>query len=152
MTKITRNSIVTLHHQLGFTDDTVLEDTFGEDPQTFRLGMGEMAEGLELSLVDLEPGDEQTLDISPELAFGFPDSDAIHSLDRADFNPDKELQIGLIIEFSTPNGETLPGTILEFDEAKVKVDFNHPFAGQTVRYRVKIIDVEAPVLEPDSIN
>jgi FKBP-type peptidyl-prolyl cis-trans isomerase SlpA len=147
MKKITPNSIVTLHHQLGFTDGSLLEDTFEQEPMTFRLGTGELAEGLELSLMDLTEGEEQTLDIGPDLAFGFPDEALIHSLQRDEFAEDFELETGLIIEFSTPSGETLPGTILDFDEQQVKVDFNHPLAGHVVRYRVKIVDIENQVAE-----
>jgi FKBP-type peptidyl-prolyl cis-trans isomerase SlpA len=147
MKKITLNSIVTLHHQIGYTDGSLLEDTFEQEPMTFRLGTGELAEGLELALVDLAEGDEQTLDIGPDLAFGYPDKGMIHQLQRNEFAEDFELEPGLIIEFSTPNGETLPGTILEFDDETVKVDFNHPLAGHTVRYRVKIVQIENPEVE-----
>ncbi|MCP4077260.1 MAG: peptidylprolyl isomerase [Gammaproteobacteria bacterium] len=146
------NSIVTLHHKLGLTDGSVLEDTFDGEPLTYHLGSGELAEGLELSLIDLEEGDEQTLDIGPDLAFGFPVDDMIHSLPRNEFNPDLELQPGLIIEFSTPTGETVPGTILEFDDASVKVDFNHPLAGQTIRYSVKIVAIEDSDEIPPLLN
>lgn len=144
MTRIKRNSIVTMHHRLGLTDGTVLEDSFEQEPVTFHLGTGELAEGLELALLDLQEGDEQTLDIGPDLAFGYADETSVHSIKRSEFAADCELQPGLILEFSMPNGESLPGTILEFDHNMVKVDFNHPLAGQTVRFAVKIIKVEDP--------
>lgn len=142
MSKITRTSLVTLHHRIGFTDGTVLEDTFDDEPLSFRLGCGEIANGLELGLLGLQEGDEQTLDIGPDLAFGFPDDNLVQSLQRSEFDPTKPLEQGLIIEFSMPSGETLPGTILEFDDEAVKVDFNHPFAGHTVRYTVRVVRVD----------
>jgi len=140
--KINRLSKVTLHHQLGLTDGTVLEDTFEEDPMVVQLGSGELAEGLELALVELVAGDEQTIDINPDLAFGFIDETLFVDMDRAEFSAEIELQEGLIIEFSTPNEDFVPGTIMSFDESIVKVDLNHPLAGQTVRYKVKIVAVE----------
>jgi FKBP-type peptidyl-prolyl cis-trans isomerase SlpA len=142
MNQINPNSIVTLFHRLGLTDDSVLEDTFDDAPLTIRLGKGEMAEGLELSLIGLKPGDEQTIDIGPDLAFGFVDETLFRSLPRLDFDETLTLEQGLIIEFSTDDGNTLPGTILEFDEVEVRIDLNHPLAGQTIRYRVKIVDVQ----------
>ena len=150
--KISLNSIVTLHHRLGLTDGSVLEDSFEDEPLTIRLGCGELAEGLELALIGLSQDDEQTIDIGPDLAFGFPEEGMIHTLDRSEFDPQHELQEGLIIEFSTPTGDTLPGTILEFDDSSVKVDFNHPLAGLTVRYTVKIIHVDDSDDSPDLIN
>ena len=141
MSEINPTSLVTLHYRLGLTDDTILEDTFDEEPMTVKLGDSEMARGLELSLLGLKPDDVQTVDIGPELAFGYPDETLFRSLPRSDFDPDVELEPGLIIEFSTDDGNTLPGTILEFNDIEVKIDLNHPLAGQTVRYSVKIIEV-----------
>jgi len=144
MSKVERNSIVTLHHQLGYTDGYLLEDSFGSEPMTLHLGRGELAEGLELALLGLEVGADQTLDITPDLAFGFADDNLVKELPRSDFADDFDPSEGLIIEFSTPTGETLPGTIVDFDQQRVKVDFNHPLAGHTVRYRVHIVEVENP--------
>lgn len=152
MNKINRNSLVTLHHKIGLTDGYLLEDTFDEEPITFQMGTGELAEGLEFAIMGLQEGDEQTLDIGPDLAFGFPDDEAIQAIERSEFDADLELDIGLILEFSTPSGETLPGTILEFDDKTVKVDFNHPLAGQTVRYSVKIIEIENPEQNAEVLN
>jgi FKBP-type peptidyl-prolyl cis-trans isomerase SlpA len=142
MNQINPNSLVTLFHRLGLTDDSILEDTFGDEPLTMRLGQGEMAEGLELSLVGLKPGDEQTIDIGPDLAFGFIDETLFRALPRADFDDSLTLEQGLIIEFTADDGNTLPGTILEFDDVEVRIDLNHPLAGQTIRYRVEIVAVD----------
>lgn len=142
MSIIERNSRVTLYYRLGLTDDQILEDNFEDEPMTIQLGQGDMAEGLELALIGLTEGDEQTVDIAPDLAFGHIDETLFRALARAEFDPDLELERGLIIEFSTEEGETLPGTILDFNDIEVRVDLNHPLAGQTVRYSVKIVTVE----------
>ncbi len=142
MSQIERNSRVTLHYRLGLTDDSVLEDNFDDDPMTVELGCGEMAEGLELALLGLREGEEQTIDIGPDLAFGYVDETLFRAIPRAEFDPELELEPGLIIEFATEEGETLPGTILDFDANEVKVDLNHPLAGQTVRYSVRIVSID----------
>lgn len=142
MSQIERNSLVTLHYRLGLTNGDVLEDNFDEQPMTVRLGCGEMAEGLELALIGLGEGQEETIDIGPELAFGFIDETLFRSIPRVEFDPDIELEAGLIIEFATEDDKTLPGTILDFDEVEVRVDLNHPLAGRTVRYSVHIVSVD----------
>ena len=144
MIRIERNSTVTLFYRLGLTNDEVLEDIFDDEPVTIELGQGEMAEGLELALLGLKEGDEQTIDIGPELAFGFPDETLYRAIPRSEFDPSFELEQGLIIEFATDEGETLPGTVMDFDDNLVHVDLNHPLAGHDVRYTVKILSVENP--------
>ena len=85
MSMIERNSRVTLHYRLGLTDDQILEDNFDDEPMTIELGRDEMAEGLELALIGLCAGDEQTIDIGPDLAFGYIDETLFRALPRADF-------------------------------------------------------------------
>jgi len=152
MSQIERNSHVTLFYRLGLTDDQVLEDNFDDEPMEVQLGCGEMAEGLELALIGLREGDEQTIDIGPDLAFGYIDETLFRSIPRAEFDPEIELERGLIIEFATEEGETLPGTILDFDDVEVRVDLNHPLAGQTVRYSVKIVAVDNDSSESKTLH
>ena len=142
MSQIQRNSLVTLYYRLGLPNGDVLEDNFDDEPMTVQLGQGEMAEGLELALIGLREGQEDTVDIGPELAFGYIDDKLVRSIPRVEFDPEIALEPGLIIEFSTDSGDSLPGTILEFDEQQVRVDLNHPLAGQTVRYSVRIVSID----------
>lgn len=152
MSAIERNSRVTFHYRLGLTTDEILEDNFDEEPMTIELGRGEMAEGLELALIGLQEGDEQTIDIGPDLAFGYSDDTLMRVIPRAEFDPQFDLELGLIIEFSTENGDTLPGTIVSFDEQQVTVDLNHPLAGQTIRYSVKIVSVDNSPNESETLH
>ena len=152
MSAVERNSRIRLHYQLGSVGGDILEDNFDEEPMTVNLGRGEMAEGLELALIGLREGEEQTIDIGPDLAFGYSDDTLIRVLPRAEFDPQFDLDPGLIIEFSTDHGETLPGTIVDFDDLCVTVDMNHPLAGQTVRYRVRIVAIESSATEPGKLH
>ena len=152
MSMIERNSRVTFHYCLRLSDDQLLEDNFDDEPMTVTLGKGEMAEGLELALIGLNEGDEQTIDIGPDLAFGFVDETLFRALARAEFDPQLELEPGLIIEFANEDGNTLPGTIISFDDARVQIDLNHPLAGQTVRYSVKIVAVDNDTTEPKTLH
>jgi FKBP-type peptidyl-prolyl cis-trans isomerase SlpA len=149
---IERTSKVTLFYRLGLTDDQVLEDNFDDEPMTVLLGQGEMAEGLELALIGLRAGDEQTIDIGPDLAFGYVDETLFRALPRSDFDPAMDLEAGLIIEFVNEDGDSLPGTIIDFDDDEVQVDLNHPLAGQTVRYSVKIVAVDNAATEPTTLH
>jgi len=134
-------STVTLHLSLTLQDGTVAESTFDDEPLTFTMGQGVLAEGLELGLYGLRPGDTQRLELDPEQAFGLRDPGNVHQLPRADFAAEMALEPGLIIGFTTPGGEELSGTIIAFDDATVEMDFNHPLAGLVVVFYVEIIDV-----------
>jgi FKBP-type peptidyl-prolyl cis-trans isomerase SlpA len=134
-------STVTLHLSLTLEDGTVAESTFGEAPLTFTMGDGALVQGLELALYGLRPGDTQRLELYPEQAFGLRDPAKIHRLPRAQFSPDMALEPGLIIGFTTAEGEEIPGAVLSVTDDEVEVDFNHPMAGHTMVFEVEILDV-----------
>ena len=133
-----------MHFSLSFTDGTEAFSTFGNEPAALVMGDGSLTEGMELSLYGLGAGDEQSLTLSPDQAFGMRDSEKIHSMPREDFGPELELKPGIIIAFDTPSGEELAGTVTGFDDQTVQVDFNHPLAGHEVVFNVEILEVGEP--------
>ncbi len=139
---VERGSRVTLRYTLSLEDGTVVETTEGFEPLTFTIGDGTLIPGLEAVVRGLHAGDKQCLQIDPREGFGFPDVGNIHFLPRERFPGDMEPEPGLIVGFETPNGEEVPGTVLEVDEAQVRVDFNHPLAGRTITFDVEVVAVE----------
>jgi FKBP-type peptidyl-prolyl cis-trans isomerase SlpA len=136
-------STVIMHFSLTLEDGTVAESSFGDEPLTFVLGDGTLARGLELALYGMGPGERQTLVLMPEQAFGVRDKANIHFLPREDFPPDIAPKPGLVIRFTSPDGEELAGMVLEVVGGQVRVDFNHPLAGHAITYEVEILEVEA---------
>lgn len=135
---------VSMHFTLSLADGTVADSSVGHDPISFILGDGSMIHGLEMALYGLKAGDQQCLSIEPRDAFGFPDPDNIHDMPREEFPADVDLKPGLIMSFSTPSGEEIPGAIMEVNEAMVKVDFNHPLAGHEIIFEVEILEIRPP--------
>jgi FKBP-type peptidyl-prolyl cis-trans isomerase SlpA len=139
-----------MHFSLALVDGTEAASTFGDEPTTLVMGEGSLSEGLELALYGLVAGDEQTLTLEPDQAFGPRDENKIHPMPRTNFSPDMELEEGLIIGFTTPDGHELAGIVLEIMEDEVVIDFNHPLAGNEVVFRVEILAVETPQIKLDS--
>ena len=140
--RIAPGSRITLHLSLSLADGTEVLSTFDDDPETLTLGDGTLVQGLELALYGLRAGDEQTLTLSPEQAFGLRDPANVHPMARADFPPEVTPEPGAVIGFTTPSGEEVGGTVLELDDQQAVVDFNHPLAGHEVIFRVHILSVE----------
>jgi FKBP-type peptidyl-prolyl cis-trans isomerase SlpA len=134
-------STVTLHLTLTLADGTVAESSLGGEPHTFTMGDGSMLHGLELALYGLRPGESQRLVLHPEQGFGRRDPAKVHYLPRADFAGDIALEPGLILAFTTAEGDEIAGTVLSFTDETVEVDFNHPLAGHALTFEVEIIDV-----------
>ncbi len=134
-------SEVVMHFSLSLKDGTVADGSIDDEPLKFKMGDGTLIEGLEMVLYGLKTGDKQTLEIEPRDAFGFPDDENIHEMQRDEFTEELDIKEGVIISFSTPSGDEIPGTIIDVGEKIVKVDFNHPLAGHTIQFFVEILEI-----------
>lgn len=133
-----------INYTLALEDGTVVESTQGTDPLRFSLGDGTLIEGLEAVLIGMKEGERQCLQLDPREAFGFPDETNVHMLTRDKFPDDIPLEKDLIIGFTTPSGEEIPGRIMDMpDDVLVVVDFNHPLAGHSVTFDVEVIAIGA---------
>ena len=141
-------STITLDFRLSLTDGTEAFDT-GDDPLTCTLGDGTLLPGLELALYGLRAGEEQTLTLTPEQAWGERQQELIKEMPRSDFPTDNELEAGQILAFSLPDGEETMGTVLAVEDDKVLVDFNHPLSGREVVFYAKMLEVDNSALPTD---
>ena len=132
---------VRMHFALSLTDGTLAYSSFDEEPLELDWGDGTLRPGLELAVLGLNGGDEQTLTLLPEQAYGLHDEALVHDMPRGDFPDLVAPKVGQIIAFHSPSGEDIAGTILAVDDDTVRVDFNHPLAGREVVFRVKILSV-----------
>ena len=137
---IGEHSRVTLHFALKLDDGSEIDSNFEGDPATFMVGDGNLLPGFEQSLFGLQAGDEAEIEIPPEAGFGQRNPSNVQKVKKGHFSPDMELEEGLVVSFDNGDGE-LPGVIRAVGEDDVEVDFNHPLAGQTVFFHVKILEV-----------
>ena len=131
---------VTMHFAIKLTDGQIVDSNFEVAPVEFEVGDGNIPEGFEAALSGLKVGDHLDLTIDPERGFGQHNPSNIQTMKRSDFK-DMELEPGLVISFQEPGGE-LPGVIVEFDDERVEVDFNHPLAGKTILFEVQILNIQ----------
>lgn len=141
MSEIVPGSRVIMHFSLTLEDGTVAEDSFNREPLEFIMGDGSLIEGLEITLYGLKAGDEQTVTLAPDQAFGLHDPENIHEMPLSDFSTDKQPEENQIIAFTTPAGDEVAGTIKKISTDTALVDFNHPLAGHDLLYKVQIVEV-----------
>ena len=143
MTTIAQDSAVTLHFTIKMKDGSVADSTHNMGkPAKLVIGDGSLSENFEQCLLGLSTGDSKAIGLKAQDAFGMPNPDNIHHMDRTKFIGDAEVEVGTIMAFSGPDGMEMPGIITEILGDSVTVDFNHPLAGQDVTFEVEILSVE----------
>lgn len=141
--RITDGSTVELHFEVSLPNHVVIDSTFGrERPVTLRVGDESLLAGFEQVLINLKAGDIRTAHLPPEQAFGEWRHENVQSFPRAKFSlSEPNPVVGMMMEFADKGQNTLAGVIYEVTDDEVKVDFNHPLAGQEVLFKVQIFKV-----------
>ena len=136
---ISANSLVTLHYRISALSGLPFVSTFESgQPATLKLGVGEMMPVMENCLLGLALGTQKSFELVEP--FGPYREELIEEVARVHMGPEA-IEPMSIMEFSAPDGSRYPGLVREIDEQRAKVDFNHPLAGQTVRFEVQIVGV-----------
>ncbi|WP_200345051.1 FKBP-type peptidyl-prolyl cis-trans isomerase [Halochromatium glycolicum] len=132
---------VRLHLAIHLEDGTEALSSLDGEPLEFRVGDGTLAPGLESLLDGLCAGADEQFLADGSALFGEHDPSRIQRIARSDLPPDFAPEEGLVIQFETPGGQELPGTILGSDSDGVEVDFNHPLARRGLHIRAQVLDV-----------
>ncbi|MEP1743656.1 MAG: FKBP-type peptidyl-prolyl cis-trans isomerase [Kangiellaceae bacterium] len=111
-------------------------------PSWLVMGDGSFSPAFENELFEKQAGDNLTFELEAEDAFGKANPDLIQFMDISQFPNDLELKEGAIIAFDQPSGGQLPGLIRQVQGSSVKVDFNHPLAGEKVVFEIEIKQVK----------
>jgi len=133
------NSVVGIEYTLTEAGkDEVLDTNKGAAPLEFVMGKGQIIPGLEKGLVGMQEGESADILVKAEEAYGLRDEEAIQELPREQFEG-IDLQKGMQLYGQGQNGETIQVTVVDFDDEKVKVDFNHPLAGKDLMFNVRVV-------------
>ncbi len=111
-------------------------------PSWLVMGDGSFSPAFEKELLEKEAGDNLVFELEAEDAFGKANPDLVQFMDISQFPNDLELKEGAIIAFDQPSGGQLPGLIRQVQGSSVKVDFNHPLAGEKVVFEIEIKQVQ----------
>lgn len=147
--QVQAGSFLTLHYRLAGPDGENIVNTFGGKPATMSLGGGELSAPVEQHLLGLREGEQKTFHLAPGEAFGERNPELVQrvalSLLAQWGDPDQTYQEGDVIQFPTPEGtvgqSTFTGMVREVGDGWLRVDFNHPLAGQAVTFEVHVIGV-----------
>ncbi len=146
--KIGKNKMVSLTYDLHYdnAEGELIEQATIEKPLSFIFGAGLMLPKFEASLENLEAGHPFEISLQDVDAYGELDENAIVDLPKHIFFIDGEfddeiVQIGNTVPMMSTSGQRLNGLVLEITDDTVKMDFNHPLAGEDLFFKGEIVEV-----------
>ena len=138
MTTPNTGDTVSIDYVLRRGDGEVIGDTANLGPQDVTLGSGQIFPQLEEALTDMQVGDEGTVAIASDDAFGPRREELVIDIPRANLPADPAPQPGMALQAQQPDGSQMTLHILEVGEQSVKADGNHPLAGENLSFDVTL--------------
>ena len=143
---IEKDRVVTIDYELKGADGEVLDSSRGSEPLVYIQGAENIISGLERRLAGKKAGDELACVIPAAEAYGERDDKLVFEVSRSDFGDNAEVEAGMQFYAQGPSGAQLV-TVLALEGDKVKLDANHPLAGEELHFDVKVVDVREATAE-----
>jgi FKBP-type peptidyl-prolyl cis-trans isomerase SlyD len=139
--KIVDDSYVAMEYELRLDDDNVIDSSDGHGPLGFIQGRGQIIPGLEQALYGMGAGEEKQVVVAPANGYGEFNADLFETLPRNAFDPSVELEEGMGFRMRTEDGQVVIAYVDSVSDDEVVVNLNHPLAGETLHFDVKIVEV-----------
>jgi len=131
--------VVTLHYTLSLQEGEIFETSEGDEPLSYLHGSGQVIPGLERALEGKRAGDTGTFVVAPEDGYGLHDPERVFKEKRQRFGFD--VAEGQVLEAHLEDGTRLPFQVVAVDENEVTLDGNHPLAGKTLHFAIRVLEV-----------
>lgn len=136
----TKDKVVRIDYTLKDDEGTVLDSSEGREPVSYLHGAQNIVPGLETALEGQAAGDSLTVSVPPEQAYGQRDPNRVAEVPKANFPPEANIEVGAQFQAETAAGPQVV-TVVKVTDEEVTVDANHPLAGKTLHFDVKVVDV-----------
>jgi peptidylprolyl isomerase len=139
MAQVKNGDFVQLHYTGSLEDGTVFDTSLDREPLEFQVGAGGIIAGFNDAVIDMEVNGEKEVTLTPDQAYGEPRDDLKRDF-PATMLGDHQIEVGQELRFASPHGP-VTGKVLVIEPDKFVVDFNHPLAGKTLLFKIKVVGI-----------
>ena len=141
MAKAKDGDTAKVHYVGKLEDGSVFDSSKDRDPLEFQVGKGHVIPGFEEAVVGMNPGDTKTTKIPSDKAYGPCREEMIQQMDRNKVPPEVQLEVGLQLRVTGPDGRPGVVTVTELTDSTVTLDGNHPLAGKELNFEIELIEI-----------
>jgi len=135
---------VSVEYTLRLEDKSVVDTNVGGEPLTYTQGAQQIISGLESEVEGMAVGELKAVTVPPERGYGVVDAAAFHEVDNKHV-PEGARVVGAKLQGRDANGQSVYARVAQVKEDSVVLDYNHPLAGKTLYFEVKVLEIkEAP--------
>ncbi len=139
--RVANNCVVSIHYRLTNDQGELIDSSEGREPLVYLHGAGNIISGLEEALAGREPGEQFSVTVQPEDAYGEVDPQLIRTVPREIFEGVEEILPGMQFQAQGPDGWVQRVTVKAVEGDEVTIDANHPLAGQVLHFNISVEEV-----------
>ena len=136
-------TVVTVHYTLKNSEGETLDSSEGDEPLTYLHGAGNIVPGLEKQLAGKAVGAKLSVVVQPADGYGLREGPEPHKVPLSSFPDDEEVEVGMEIVASGPNGEAFPLWVIDVGDDHAVLDHNHPLADVVLHFDVEVTEIRA---------
>lgn len=141
--QIDENKVVKIEYTVKTEEGVLVDTSEGNEPLAYLHGHKNIIPGLENALVGKAVDDELSVTVNPEEAYGERHEQLIKDVPMEAFQGVDKVEPGMQFNAESPQGPQLI-TVTKVEGDTVTVDGNHPLAGVTLNFDVKVVEVREP--------
>ncbi|MGM0738871.1 MAG: FKBP-type peptidyl-prolyl cis-trans isomerase [Bacteroidota bacterium] len=141
MATVKEGNTVKVHYTGTIADGTVFDTSKEREPLEFTIGEGKLIPGFEKAVVGMDEGDTGTVTIPSDEAYGEKREDMVIDVERSQIPPEITPEVGQQLQIQQKDGGAIPVVITDVTDETVKLDANHPLAGQDLTFEIEIVEV-----------
>ena len=124
-----------------FEDGVVFDTSDNHGPLEFKLGAGVVIRGFEDAVIGMKPGEEKEIRLTPREAYGDHNPQLIKKVPRETLKKIEDLEEGMTMTVEGPGGLEIPVRVSQIGPEQVTIDLNHPLAGKTLQFKIKLLEI-----------
>ncbi len=141
MTQAKQGDKVKVDYTGKLKNGSVFDSSASREPLEFMIGNGQVIPDFEDAVVGMNPGDSKTIEIPAVRAYGPRHEDLVIAIDREQFPPDINPEVGDQLQISQPDGRASVVTVTDINDSSVTLDANHPLAGEDLTFDIQLVEV-----------
>jgi FKBP-type peptidyl-prolyl cis-trans isomerase SlyD len=139
--QIAKNKVATIDYTLTNPNGEVLDTSKGGQPLTYMHGVGGIIPGLESALEGKSKGEQVSVTVPPDQAYGQRNDQLVQDVPRKMFQGVTDIREGMQFRAQGPQGQQQVVTVVGVQPDTIRIDANHPLAGVTLKFDVNVVDV-----------
>jgi len=142
MSTVKKGDKIKLEYEGVLEDGTVFDSSDLKGcPLEFKVGSGQLLRKLEDAIIGMNIGEEKEIVLPPEDAYGEHKPEFLKEISKNYFPADQEIEPGMFFMMVMQDGRQTPVKVYSISEDIVTIDLNHPLAGKTLIFKIKVIEI-----------